>query len=389
METRDKSLKLSEEQALFFRSRRGFLVEGASTVAQCARDILGLQSQQLAPGLLALSQRLNTRPTAAELQDHLFAESRDLVRLWGQRDTIHIYDAQASWALISSARQQWSPGGRRGPLPSTESQQSALDLALAKGLVLKKDFLPLIEPQYLKELDPRIGDDGARANFASGRLVWLLSLDGQLCLGEKQGSRQIYATRRLWFPKLEWPDSGTDPLSACVALTRGYLKVNAPATVRDIAHFFGAKVSTARQWLEVLAAEGELMCIECGDRRDLVALVCDETDLQVKPGRGAGAWPVRLLPLWDTHLMSHRDKSWTMPHAREHPLVWRKAAHVSSVVLARGRVVAVWKMQRRGRRLNFELHPLSGWKNSAHRKGFVLETEAVARHLEMQHGAIT
>jgi len=44
METRDKTLKLSEEQALFFRSRRSFLAAGAATAAQCARDLLGLQS---------------------------------------------------------------------------------------------------------------------------------------------------------------------------------------------------------------------------------------------------------------------------------------------------------------------------------------------------------
>ena len=86
--------------------------------------------------------------------------------------------------------------------------------------------------------------------------------------------------------------------------------------------------------------------------------------------------------------MSHFDKSWTMPDQSEHPLVWRKAAYVSSVVLSRGRVVGLWKMQRKGRQLDFELQPLGGWSEKVHRAGFAREIKAVARHLELECGEI-
>ena len=388
MESKNKFLKLSEEQALFFRACRSHLAGvGAENPAQCAFDLLGLQAQQLAPGLLALSQRLASRPTANELSNHLFAEDRDLVRTWGQRDTIHIYDSETSWHQVVSARKQWSAGGRRGPLPGLESRQAAYEIARKKGLVFKKDFLSTIDPQYLAELHPRIGNERARAIFACGRQVWLMSLDGNLCQGEKQGALQIYATRKKWFPKLEWPHPLPDSQSVCLTLTRRYLRINAPATAHDVAHFFGAKVTTARKWFAVLEAEGELISIECGGRKGLRALAGDEKDLQTKPG-GTKMWPVRLLPLWDTLLMSHCDKSWTMPDQSEHPLVWRKAAFVSSVVLSRGRVVGLWKMQRKGRQLDFELQPLGGWSEKVHRAGFAREIKAVARHLELECGEI-
>jgi hypothetical protein len=389
MKLSDKALVITEEQALFFRARRGFLAgNGAKTPAQCARNMLGLQSQQLAPGLLALNQRLAARPTAKELENHLFGSGRDLVRTWGQRDTIHIYDSQTNWALITSARAQWSSGGRRGGMPSPKSVPNALELALNKGMVVKKDFLPLIDQQHLADLDPRIGDDAAKANFACGRLVWLLSLDGYLCQGKKQGSVQTYPTRQQWFPALKWPDPTPDPLTSCVALTRRYLSVNAPAAAQDLAHYFGAKVSVARRWLGVLDAGGELVRMECGGRKDLVALADDVDELQIKPGRSVKKWPLRLLPLWDTLLMSHRDKSWTMPDAQERSLVWRKAAHVSSVVLARGRVVAVWKMKKKGKHLDFDLQPLGSWDQATHLDDFRLESQAVARHLELQPGVM-
>ncbi len=388
MKTVTHSLKLSEEQALFFRARRGFLIQGAPSAAQCAHDMIGLQSQQPGPGLLALSLRLDSRPTASVLKANLFSENRDLVRTWGQRDTLHIYDAETSWRQITHARHQWSPGGRNAALPSSEVLQKAREMVRGKTSVLRNDFLPLVSADYLKKLDPRIGDEAAKANFACGRMVWFLSREGHLCLGEKKGTQQIYAARRTWFPHLDWTDDKAATEDACVALSRRYLRINAPATVWDLAHFFGATVTSARKWLAALDECGELISVECGDRKELVALAADEADLRLKPGRSSARWPLRLLPLWDTLLMSHKDKSWTVPEESERLQVWRKAAFVSSVVLVRGRVVGLWKMQRRAGQLDIDLHPLKGWIESKNRPGFIAEAEAVARHLQLEPGAI-
>ncbi len=389
MKSSAMSLKLTEEQALFFRARRGYLAGGGAESPEiCARNILGLQSQQLSPGLLALSQRLALRPSAAELAEHLFSPGRDLVRTWGQRGTIHIYDSQRSWAQVISARALWSSDGRRGPLPSEKSEKLVLDFSLQKGTVVKKDLLPFVEDSYVEELDPRIGDETARAHFAAGRLVWRLSWAGHLCQGEKLGAQQIYATRQAWFSGLSWPDPLPDPQKTCVDFVRRYLAVNAPATVQDLAHFFGAKVTTARSWVADLQAAGELITVQCAGHGNLFTLARDELELQIKPGRSAKAWPMRLLPLWDTLLMGHKDKSWTVPDKSLRPLVWRKAAYVSAVVLDRGRVVAVWTMKRRGKVLDFEVNPMAGWKKSQHGKAFQLEAEAVARHLDLGVGKL-
>ena len=66
-------------------------------------------------------------------------------------------------------------------------------------------------------------------------------------------------------------------------------------------------------------------------------------------------------------LMGHADKSWVLPDADERPLVWRKAAVVAPVVLARGRIVATWAHRVKARRLVVTVTPLSGWRHGRHR----------------------
>lgn len=387
MESSPKKLELSEEQALYFRARRGRLAgPGAPDAATCARDLLGAQSQQEAPSLLALSQRIEGRPTAAALQEQLFAEGRRLVRTWGQRDTIHVYPADETWPLVVAARERWAPQGRSGPQPDTRGERKALSVARRKKILLREDWAGCVREEYLAALDPRIGDRQARLKFACGRLAWRLSLAGHLCHGRRQGARQTYASREHWHPELNWPRKLPDPLGACVELTRRYLAVGAPATVQDVAHFFGARVAEARRWLARLDENGETIPLNCGGRDGLLALARDEEVLREKPPRSPSRWPVRLLPRFDTLLMNHADKSWTVPEPALRPQVWGKAAMVAAVILRRGRVAGVWNMKKRGRRLDLIFTPLAGHSRRQLEKAVSAEARAVAAHLELEAG---
>ena len=89
------TLKLTEEQVLWFRARRGHLAgPGAVSAREAVRAILGAQSQQQQPSLIGVSQRTRGRPTSAELEEELFGKSPTLVRTWGQRDTLFLFDPQ-------------------------------------------------------------------------------------------------------------------------------------------------------------------------------------------------------------------------------------------------------------------------------------------------------
>ena len=82
MAKKPPAIEVSEEQVLWFRARRGHLAgPGAPDAATAARAIIGAQSQQLPPSLLALSLRTKGRPTARTIRMELL-ESRTLVRTW-------------------------------------------------------------------------------------------------------------------------------------------------------------------------------------------------------------------------------------------------------------------------------------------------------------------
>jgi hypothetical protein len=384
------AIKITEDQVLHFRARRGHLSgPGASDAATAARAILGAQSQQLNPSLLALSMRMKERPTAASLRKRLLEPPHKLVRTWGQRGTLFIFDP-ADWGLIIAARREWTSNGRRGAMPPAALVDKAWELVKsAPDPVTRRDLHHLLPPKYVRQAEEFVGPGNAARQLAAGRLLWRLAHRGDVCMADKIGAEQSYVARKHWFPKLKWPDPGTPPRDAALVMARRYLSVYGPATARDLAHFFGARVSSANEWLEMMTANDELVLVQCGDRKGLVALAEDIDELSVKPPRGAGGWPLRLLPLWEAMLMAHADKSWTAPVEADRKLVWRKAAFVAAVVLARGRIVATWAHKERRGRLEVTVSPLSGWNKSKHAAGVRREAKAVANHLELDDAEVT
>ncbi len=377
------AVELSVAQVLSFRSRRGHLSgPGAPDVVTAARDILGAQSQQLFPALWALAMRTSGRPTAEEVQVSLFQEPRSLVRSWGQRDTIHLYDAAAHWAAVVAARADWHLSGRRAAMPPDELVAAAAQMAarLAEP-VTRSHLVVVLTEEYLAECVAEMGAAFKKhypnkdpveqiRRFAAGRLSWTLCRLGDLCVGEKVGNEQAYAARAQWFPDLPWSPLPT--AEAARKLTEQYLAVNGPATVSDVAHHFGAKVSVARSWV----ASVDTVAIDCGGRKGLLARPVDVDDLRSAESDES----VRLLPMWDTLLMGHADKSWTVPVEAERKGIWKRAAQISPVVLAGGRAVGIWKHKARKRAVDIAVEPLSGWRRE-HLRGLEADANAFATHL--------
>ncbi|MCH7664759.1 MAG: winged helix DNA-binding domain-containing protein [Acidobacteria bacterium] len=376
-------VSLTEEQVSCFRDRRAHLAgPGAASAAEAARAILGAQAQQEGPALFALSLRTKGRPTASALRAQLLdASGRRLVRTWGQRDTLHVFDP-ADWRIVVSARREWPQSGRRGALPSEPDLAAIRSLfEQASGPLFRSELFAAIPQQFVDEVadHPGVAASGSSAvRFAAARLVWRLALAGDICFAEKRGSKQSYVHRRLWFPDLEWLLEA--PEVSATGLARRYLAVHGPASAADLAHFFGSGTNAARSWLEHLSPE--LVEIDCEARQGLFALREDLDALTETPPGGVSGWPVRLLPKWDTHLMRHADKSWLLPDEDERRLVWRKAADISATVVARGRIVAIWTYRATKKRVLVTVTPLGAWRKT-HLPGVKREATALADFLEV------
>jgi hypothetical protein len=395
MPNRPSTLRLTEEQVLYFRARRGHLAgPGAPDVETAARDMLGAQAQQIAPSLLALSQRTAGRPTAAKIHAQMADAPRTLVRTWGQRGTLHLYHASADWNDVNLVRDRLSPGGRLGAMPPTATVNKVRKLLDATDEAWTRANLEgLIPPKYMKVVKEHLithrMPPEQTFRFAAGRILWRIAMNGDACLGHKVGAEQTYLSRRQWFPHLNRPQNQTGKqaeqqiFSVGVSMTRRYLSLYGPGTPHDVAHFLGAKVSEARTWIARLEQDGELLQVECNDRPRLLALAADADELQNAAPKSVREWPVRLLPLWDSMMMGHADKSWTVPLDADRKRIWRAGAYVAATIFDRGRVVGIWKHKVQGKKFHAEIEPLSGWKKSRHEAAVKRELKAVATHLNL------
>ncbi len=90
-------MKVSAAQARWFRIRRSGLVEPFATPSSTARHFIGVQAQMPAAADIAFFNRtVDVSPAALE---HGRLEARSVVRMWGQRNTVHLYAAD-DWPLL-------------------------------------------------------------------------------------------------------------------------------------------------------------------------------------------------------------------------------------------------------------------------------------------------
>ena len=375
------SQTITTEQALYFRARRNGLISSCgSTLAQSARSLLGAQAQIETYAYQALSLRTADQPQASEVKKALHT-SGELVRTWGQRDTLHLY-AKEDWPLFQSASRLWVRSGRRGGMPDRGLVADIDSYFLEQGRALtRSDLFDVIPKSFWQELRNHPGsgetDEGA-LRFAATRLIWCLCHEGRLVFGDKVGREVCYLHRDLVWSG-EWPEY--EPSKASCEVVRRYFSTFGPATVQDVAHYLGARVSDTRPWIGEL--EKELTTVTHPERGELMMLHSDIEDLQASDDRGD--WPLRLLPAYDTLLMAHKDKRWILPRAELEPKVWKKAAVVNGVVLVRGQIAGTWSFKKSRRAVDVGVESFGMDFDPSE---FKVEHERLAHHLAVKPGRL-
>ena len=333
-------MRLEEHQIRWFRLRRSGLIAPFASPEQAARALAGVQAQILTASMLALWSRTATgAATEADVAARLF-ESRSLLRLWGQRHTLHLYDT-TDWPLIHAAHAQrrtwWERDAERDPEVEIalfrEGVARAGELLRQRGTLSRKELrssgIPL--PEAL--LSPWGG--------VFAELVRL----GEACHARWDGGEARYAHRTHWLPGSGWEPPSAE--EAHLELARRYFRCYGPASVADLAYWRGSPAGDARRW--VAALEGELVTLEVetpAGRREMLMLADDLTVAAETPPERE-AWPVRMLGRFDPLLLAHREKDWVVP-ATAYDRVWRPAGHIEGVVLEHGRAVATWRYERIG-----------------------------------------
>lgn len=417
---------VTRECIQYFRTTRQYLVstDTPPTIKDLCKNILGCQAQLESAAILAICLRIHSKknPCTFSPVQHCLHPSESmpsLVRCWGQRGTLHLYSTE-DWYDIIQARRAWSRGTRTGLTPTEDVTKAALKVFEdANEPIPASELTSILPKEYIRRMKDHLHEKNLSDSFkaepvARRRTIFKLSLRGDICHAHKNGSTQMYVSRKSWFPELSWPDEDTSTkdvdfetidnghdLAVHTPMVRRYFKHFGPATTRDVAHYFGSTLKTTRLWISHMMKNNELIVIKCKDRiiegtvstgtkDDLLILKEDEDSiLNMKvPGEENNIdWPIRFLPLYDTTLMGYMDKSWMVPNIEDRKLVWKKAAYVSSICLYRGEAIATYTytIQKTSSLLQLQILKLSKWNEDKHFKGLKKEADRLKDILECEN----
>jgi hypothetical protein len=195
--------------------------------------------------------------------------------------------------------------------------------------------------------EPRTGvelrDEAGRLTAAPGEEAWWrirrnvpflhVPSDASWSFGPRP--RLIDARRVLDGRPFAAEDEGT------VQLARRYLAAFGPASVPDMASWSGLTVTRLRSAVATLDAAGALTRLQDDAGRELL-------DLHDAPRPDpAIPAPPRFLPMWDSLLLAHADRTRVLP-AECRPIVIAKNGDVLPTFLVDGRVAGLWWPERDG-----------------------------------------
>lgn len=340
---------LTADQALVFTLHRQHLAQSADSPLTALRRLTAVQAQYDAGLPLALLARCPGM--SREWPQRALFETRELVKTWSLRGTIHI-QAAADLALLVR-----SVGG-----------QQAADfthfMRTRRGLddeALRRLNLSVLEalaggPLSRMELHSAVPALAQIPGAAWGLDVKSLAFSGELVLA----GERTFARREQWLPGLDWNPPAEE--AAQRELLLRYLAGYGPATAQDFAHWSGLKMPEVRAAFTACVAELLAVKVKSWPGEYFIRSA-DEPTLQELT---ADLPTVCLLPKFDPLLMGYRDKTRFIA-AADLPRVYRPAAQVEAVVLVRGRAAAVWRFSNQHLKFKMSVSPFQPLDEPAER----------------------
>jgi hypothetical protein len=358
-----------------FRLRHHHLLdEVAENAVTICRDMCGVQAQVMSAAYLQLWTR-NHAITRAKIEGALW-KSRTLVKTSLMRQTLHLIPTDEFLLYIAALRpSRFAQAMRvmdRCGITRDESE------ALIPKIMDTLSAGPLSRPAIAAAIRPKASK---RVRFwmeNSWSLVRLPIAEGLICYGRGEGNEIVFIRTDHWLPKLKL--KLIPATEAQCVLLRKYLRAYGPATLHDFSHWAGIPMAEVRPLRALL--EGELVEIpgekkNCLLLREDVALLNDSAE-----GDSAEKACIRLLPIFDSYLLAHREKDHLLS-AKHYKLVYRNQGWISPVVLIDGAIAGVWSHKVQNKRLLVKIEPF-GKLSKAARAGIEREAEHLAKFFESE-----
>ncbi len=329
----------------------------------------GVQAQVMTAAYLQLWTR-NHALTRAEIESALW-KTRTLIKTSLMRQTLHLIATDEFQLYIAALRpSRFAQAMRvmdRCGITRDESE------ALIPWIMDILSAGPLSRPAIAAAIRPKASK---RVRFwmeNSWSLVRLPVAEGLVCYGRGEGNEVVFIRTDHWLPKLKLElMSATE---AQGALLRKYLHAYGPATLTDFSHWSGISMQEVKALHPLI--ERELAEIP-GEKKSCFLLREDVAALSKSSGKEEAC--IRLLPIFDSYLLAHRDKDHLLS-AQHYKRVYRNQGWISPVVLIDGAVAGVWSHKLQNKKLLVEIEPFGKLSRTA-RAGIEREAERLAWFFE-------
>lgn len=332
-------------RVIAFRARRHRLHERAPTGAllDVVSELCGLHAQLLSSAELSAWARVEGLARTA-VTDALW-EDRTLVKTWAMRGTLHLLTT-ADYPLYQAALSTYDHYLKAAWYRGFDIAPAELDALLAEvPRALQKG--PLTRDALARTVAERTGSAelGEKLRESWGGYLKPVAFTGGLCFGPDDGRHVQFAHPERWLGA--W--AACDARGAVAEVARRFLRCHGPATREDYARWWGARPAPAEQ---VLASLGDVVQVEVeGDRHWLLAE-------DVEPLLGAEpVSSVRLLPGFDPYVSAMTKQAARFMPSDAKARVHRPQGWISAVLVVAGRIVGVWRHERKGQRLVVTIEP--------------------------------
>lgn len=316
-----------------FRIYNSGLLNEFSSVTECIEKHFGFQAQMRQVPFLAIA--LRTNDVTLKRMDSLIQNERKIVRLWGLRNTLHYYTVE-DWSLLCSYLKKnpsWFERRMRKSGIDYDELYQYVEEIVKKNDYINRDILLKngIEKKYIGPW---------------GDIFIDLNNNGLICNNLKNLKEACYASRQYWCPDI--PFEWLTYESALQEIIIRYFYCYGPATINDLLHWLGMSNTKTNYNTVFHICKNLSEVIEYDDGLWGTAKQYEQyKDLDYEKMLNKNVF---FLGKFDPLLLAYDDKLWIADKEKK-SYIWRKAGHVSAVVLLGGKAHATWDYKIEKKRL--------------------------------------
>jgi hypothetical protein len=282
-------------------------------------------------------------------------DDRSLVKCWAMRGTLHLLPAAELplWhAALGTSTRYLKPAQWLKHFDISMEDLDRLSDAVAAAL----DGRVMTREELVAEVSRISGSPAFAAKVGEsswGTILKPAAFSGRLCFGPNIGTRIRFTRPDTWLAASGRPlGPPVDPAAATATVTRRFLATYGPATVHDLARWWGsgAGVTTARQWIAALGDEAAPVEIAGAPAW---MLADDARHLRSLPSLHS----VRLLPGFDQYVVAASCHAEQLLPGDLRRRVYRPQGWISPVLLVNGRMEGTWRYSARGNRIEVLVEP--------------------------------